>query len=75
MKATKWGILGCSGGGSFRRNGKKGSSRKDNYRTKYSQEDMEKAVRLVREDNVNIMAATKVAWVPRMTLGDPIEEL
>jgi hypothetical protein len=31
---------------------------------------MEKAVRLVREDNVSIMAATKVAWVPRITLGD-----
>jgi hypothetical protein len=72
-RSNKKGKLGSSRDGSFRRNRKKASSRKDNYRTKYSKEDMEKAVRLVREDNWSIMAAVKEAGVPRMTLGDRLK--
>jgi transposase-like protein len=70
MEATKKGKFGCSGVGSFRRNRKKALSRKDDYRTKYSKEDMEKAVRLVKEDNWSIIAVAKEAGVPSMTLGD-----
>jgi transposase-like protein len=52
---------------------KKASSRKDNYRTKYSQADMDRAVRLVRDEGWCVAAAAKEAEVPRMTLSDRLK--
>jgi hypothetical protein len=56
-KKAAAGSSGSSGGGNSssvgmpksRNRKRKGTSRKDNYRTKYVMEDMNKAVRLVRE--------------------------
>lgn len=54
----------------------KGTARKDNYRTLYSSQDMEEAVRLVTEEQYSISAAAKFtnsvkkAAVPRMSLSD-----
>jgi transposase-like protein len=57
---------------------KKGTARKDNYRSKYTREDMDEAVRLVLEEKYSIASAAKALnsvkknAVPRMTLNDRI---
>jgi hypothetical protein len=49
------------------RRGKKASTRKDNNRKKYLKEDMERAVRLVKEKGWSVAVAARKAEVPRMT--------
>jgi transposase-like protein len=66
-------ISGGGGDSSFRGKRKKASSRKDNYRTKYRKEDMERAVRLVKEKGWSVAAAARKAEVPRMTLSDRLK--
>lgn len=52
------------------------TKRKDNYRTRYTKEDMEEAIRLVQEKNYSVKRAAlainsiKKTVVPRMTLND-----
>jgi hypothetical protein len=53
-----------------RRPKRKGTARKDNYRTRYTPEQMAQAVRLVMEDGYSVAAAAKETGVPRMTLND-----
>jgi hypothetical protein len=53
-----------------RRPKRKGTARKDHYRTRYTLEQMAQAVRLVREDGFSVAAAAKETGVPRMTLND-----
>ena len=54
----------------------KGTARKDNYRSKYTKDDMDEAVRLVREEKLSVKKASvtinekKKNAVPRMTLND-----
>jgi transposase-like protein len=51
---------------------RKGTARKDNYRSKYKKEDMDEAVRLVMEEGYSVAAAARAAGVPRMTLNDRV---
>jgi transposase-like protein len=53
-----------------RRPKRKGTARKDNYRTRYTPEQIAQAVRLVREDGFSVAAAAEETGVPRMTLND-----
>jgi helix-turn-helix, Psq domain len=46
--------------------------RKDNYRSKYSQEDFQKAFRAVQEKRMSAREAEKHYNVPRNTLGDRV---
>jgi transposase-like protein len=75
-KDDRDGKKGGSGGsgGKKRARKKKGMARKDNYRTRYTKEDMEMAVKLVREEGYSVAQAAKTAGVPRMTLNDRINK-
>jgi len=63
-----------------KRGKKKASSRKDNYRTTYTQEDIDEAVRLVLEEGYAVRTAAvlitgvKKNKVPRMTLADRLRQ-
>ena len=62
-----------SGGGSAKKSPgrkRKGTVRKGNYRSSYTEEDMLAAVRLVREDGMSIFKAAKTMNVKRQTLND-----
>jgi hypothetical protein len=52
----------------------KGKARKDNYRTKYTKEDMDMAVQRVREEGYIVSQVAKTAGVTRMTLDDRINK-
>jgi transposase-like protein len=81
-KKAAAGSSGSSGGGSSssvgtpksRNRKRKGTSRKDNYRTKYVMEDMNEAVRLVREEGYSVAGAAEQLKVPRMTLTDRLKK-
>jgi transposase-like protein len=49
---------------------KRGTSRKNNYRSRYTPEDMEKAVSLVRNEDYSVAQAALTCGVPRVTLLD-----
>jgi transposase-like protein len=68
------GSVGSSSGTPKRKSKKKGTSRKENYRTKYTMEDMKEAVRLVKEEGYSVSAAATEMKVPRMTLNDRISK-
>lgn len=53
---------------------KVGTARKDNYRTKYTAEDYNKALEDIRSKALTIRAASKKYGIPRTTLGDKIKE-
>ena len=61
-------------GGKKKARKRKGTAREDNYRTRYTKEDMDLAVRLVREEDYSVSQAAKEAGVPRMTLNDRINK-
>lgn len=53
---------------------KAGLSRKGNYRTKYRQEDMERAINAVKEKRMGAREAAKHYEVPRTTLQDRLTQ-
>lgn len=62
-----------SEGGSAKKNPnrkRKGTARKDNYKSTYQEEDMLAAVHLVRNDGLSISKAAKTMGVKRTTLND-----
>lgn len=52
---------------------KVGTDRKNNYRSKYSQEDLLKAIEDVKDKKLSIRAASILYGIPRTTIGDHIE--
>jgi hypothetical protein len=51
---------------------KKASSRKDNYRTRYTPDDLNRAFNLVKNDGWTAFRAAKECGVPRITLVDKL---
>jgi transposase-like protein len=53
---------------------KKGTARKGNYRTRYEQENMARAIEQVKKKRMSIREAAKEYEVPRATLHDRVKE-
>ena len=48
--------------------------RKDNYRSRYSEEDLQRAIKAVREKRLSAREAAKRYNVPRNTIGDRLRQ-